>query len=187
VIDELAQRGVKRTRAAKVADRDEGLLRVLHDEHAQALWAHAMRLCDGDRARAEDLVQETLLRAWRNPPDLDPTRGSIRAWLLTTARRLAIDAWRHSAVRPEVITDRPPEIAVPDPADRTLQSWLVSDALAELSPNHRAVIEECFFRERSVQEAADVLGVPVGTVKSRTHYALRALRLILSERGVTTA
>ena len=77
---------------------DEDLLRALHDEHGDALFAHALRLCDGDRQRAEDLVQETLLRAWRHPEALDPERGSTRAWLFTTARRLAIDAWRRRGV-----------------------------------------------------------------------------------------
>jgi RNA polymerase sigma factor (sigma-70 family) len=92
-----------------VAD-DEELLRALHAEHGDALFAHALRLCDGDRQRAEDLVQETLLRAWRHPEALAPERGPVRAWLFTTARRLAIDAWRRREARVgEVITDAPPE------------------------------------------------------------------------------
>ncbi len=69
---------------------DEELLRALHEEHGDALFAHALRLCDGDRQRAEDLVQETLLRAWRHPESLDPELGSTRGWLFTTARRLAM-------------------------------------------------------------------------------------------------
>jgi RNA polymerase sigma-70 factor (ECF subfamily) len=165
---------------------DDGLIRALHAEHGDALFAHALRLCDGDRQRAEDLVQETLLRAWRHPEALDPDRGSARAWLFTTARHLAIDAWRRRTARVgEVVTDAPPEPAALDETDRAVEAWTIAAALARLSPAHRDVIVECFYRGRSVAEAATVLGVPAGTVKSRTHYAMRALRLVLEEMGVT--
>lgn len=169
-----------------VAD-DEALLRALHAEHGDALFGHALRLCDGDRQRAEDLVQETLLRAWRHPDALDPARGSPRAWLFTTARHLAIDAWRRREARVgEVITDVPPESTDGlDEADRAVEAWTIAEALRQLTPAHREVLVECFYRGRSVAEAATTLGVPPGTVKSRTHYAMRALRLVLEEMGVT--
>jgi RNA polymerase sigma-70 factor (ECF subfamily) len=166
---------------------DEGLIRALSAEHGDALFAHALRLCDGDRQRAEDLVQETLVRAWKHPEALDPDRGSARAWLFTTARHLAIDAWRRREARVgEVITDVPPEPrAEHDEADRAVEAWTIAEALERLSPAHREVLVECFYRGRSVAEASAVLGVPPGTVKSRTHYAVRALRLVLDEMGVT--
>jgi RNA polymerase sigma-70 factor (ECF subfamily) len=165
---------------------DAEVLRTLHAEHGDALFAHAVRLCDGDRQRAEDLVQETLLRAWRHPEALDPDRGSARAWLFTTARHLAIDAWRRRTARVgEVITDTLPEPPPVDETERAVEAWTIADALAKLSEPHRRVIVECFYRGRSVAEAASVIGVPPGTVKSRTHYAMRALRLVLEEMGVT--
>jgi len=169
-----------------VTDDEAELLRALHAEHGDALYAHAVRLCGGDRQRAEDLVQETLLRAWRHPEALDPDRGSVRAWLFTTARHLAIDAWRRRSVRVnEVVTDALPEPAAEDETDRAVEAWTVAEALARLTPAHREVLLECFYRGRSVAEAAVRLGVPPGTVKSRTHYALRSLRLALEELGVT--
>ncbi len=170
-----------------MADQDDGLIRALHAEHGDALFAHAIRLCDGDRQRAEDLVQETLLRAWRHPEALHPDRGSARAWLFTTARRLAIDAWRRREVRVgEVVTDTLPEPHIGlDEADRAVEAWTIAEALEQLSPAHREVLVECFYRGRSVAEAAAALGIPPGTVKSRTHYAVRALRLVLDEMGVT--
>jgi RNA polymerase sigma-70 factor (ECF subfamily) len=165
---------------------DAEVLRTLHAEHGDALFAHAVRLCDGDRQRAEDLVQETLLRAWRHPEALDPDRGSARAWLFTTARHLAIDAWRRRTARVgEVITDALPEPPPVDETERAVEAWTIADALGKLSEPHRRVIVECFYRGRSVAEAASVIGVPPGTVKSRTHYAMRALRLVLEEMGVT--
>jgi RNA polymerase sigma-70 factor (ECF subfamily) len=179
--------GSNRREETGITDRDAQLLRALHDEHADALFSHALRLVNGDRQRAEDLVQETLLRAWRHPEALDPARGSVRAWLFTTARNLAIDAWRRRSARVgEVITDEIPEPPqVVDEADRAVEAWTVAEALARLSPPHREVLVECFYQGRSVSEAASRLGVPPGTVKSRTHYALRSLRLILAEMGVT--
>jgi RNA polymerase sigma-70 factor, ECF subfamily len=164
---------------------EDQLMRVLHDDHAAALWSYALKLTSGDRARAEDLVQETLLRAWKHPRVLDQSQGSARAWLFTVARRIAIDDWRSAAARSEVSTAAPPELPLPDDTDRALQGWLVAEALGELSPAHREVLGLCFFQGYSVAEAAERLGVAPGTVKSRTHYALRALRLALEERGVT--
>ena len=168
-----------------VGSSDEQLVRALHDEHGPALWRYALRLTGGDAARAQDAVQETLLRAWRHPAALDGDRGSSRGWLFTTLRNILIDEWRARSVRPELVTDEVPETVVPDHADAAVQSWLVADALRQLSPQHREVLVECYYRGRSVTEAADRLGVPPGTVKSRTYYALRALKLTLEERGVT--
>ena len=164
---------------------DEQVLRALHDEHAPALWGYAMRLTGGDAGRAQDAVQETLFRAWRHPQALDPERGSPRPWLFTTLRNVLIDEWRARSVRPEVVTDEVPELATPDHAESAVQSWLVADALRQLSPQHREVLLECYFRGCSVAQAAERIGVPPGTVKSRTYYALRALKLALEERGVT--
>jgi RNA polymerase sigma-70 factor (ECF subfamily) len=171
-----------------VSDQEAALLRALHEEHGEALYAYAQRLCHGDRQRAEDLVQETMLRAWRHPASMDPANGSVRAWLFTTARHLAIDAWRRRNVRvAEVVTDQLPEpLPEVDEAERAVESWTIAEALNQLSPAHREVLQECFYRGRSVAEAAARLGIPPGTVKSRTHYALRALRVVLEEAGVIT-
>jgi RNA polymerase sigma-70 factor, ECF subfamily len=169
-----------------MGDEDAELLRAMFAEHGDALYVHALRLASGDRQRAEDLVQETLLRAWRHPEALDPDRGSVRAWLFTTARHLAIDSWRRRSVRVgEVVTDALPEAPSDDETDRTVEAWLIAEALTRLSAVHREVLVECFYQGRSVAEAAARLGVPPGTVKSRTHYALRSLRLVLEEMGVT--
>jgi RNA polymerase sigma-70 factor (ECF subfamily) len=161
------------------------MMRTLHDEHAAALWAYCVRLT-GDRARAQDVVQEVLLRAWRHPEVLDQSERSARAWLFTVARHLVIDEWRTGRAHREVSTDVLPEprpTGDSDGTDRLLQSWVVAEALDRLSPDHREVLVECYYRGRSVAQAAQNLGIPPGTVKSRTHYALRALRLALQEMG----
>jgi RNA polymerase sigma-70 factor (ECF subfamily) len=163
----------------------EDLMRALHEEHAAPLWAFALRLTNGDRARAEDVVQETMLRAWRHPKVLDQSHGSARSWLYTVARRIVIDEWRSPRTSREITSESPPERPEADRTDALMDSWLVADALARLTPEHRAVVVECYYRGRSVAEAARNLEIPEGTVKSRTHFALRALRLALQEMGVT--
>ncbi len=164
------------------------LMQQLHDEHAGALWGYCLRLTGHDRAHAEDLLQETLLRAWRSSRLLDESRGSVRSWLFTVARNLAIDEWRTKRTRTEVsVAEAPEPVAVDtrDHTDQLLLSWVVADALSRLSEDHRAVLLCCYYRGMSVADAARKLDVPEGTVKSRTHYALRALRLALEEMGVT--
>jgi len=162
---------------------DADLLRALHDRYGRALWSYAVGLTGGDHARAEDVVQETLLRAWRHPAVLDETDGSARGWLFTVARRIAIDEWRAARRRAEVVTDEVPEPAVEDTADRAVDRALVRAALATLSADHRQVLLECYIRGLPVAEAAARLGIPPGTVKSRTHYALHALRQAVIDMG----
>jgi len=167
---------------------DEQLLGALFSAHAPALLSYALRLTGGDRGRAEDVVQETLLRAWRHPESLDPKRGDPRPWLFTVARRIAIDAHRARDARPVEVGDAALASVESgtDEIERALETWLVSDALAALTPAHREVLVETYYRGRSIAEAARVLGIPEGTVKSRVHYAMAALRLALQERGVTS-
>ena len=100
-----------------MATSEADLLRALHDEHARALWAYVVNLTNGDRGRAQDVVQETLLRAWRNPQVLDQSRGSARGWLFTVAKRIVIDEWRATRSRPEYVTDDVPEQSVSDGTD----------------------------------------------------------------------
>jgi RNA polymerase sigma-70 factor (ECF subfamily) len=169
------------------ATRQEKGLRALFDAHASVLLAYAMRLTGGDRARAEDVVQETLVRAWRNLDRLDDSVAPVRPWLFTVAQRIAIDAHRARRSRPAEVGDEMLQV-VPalDELEPMLDRVVVSEALDSLSREHRAAIVETYYRGRSVAEAAEVLGIPPGTVKSRCYYALRALKLALAERGVTT-
>jgi RNA polymerase sigma-70 factor (ECF subfamily) len=173
--------------ATLVGRRRSELLRELHDQHAGDLWRYVMGLTNGDRYRAQDVVQETLLRAWRNPAVLERTEGSARGWLFTVAKHIVIDEWRSAARRPEVVTDEVPEQAVvEDTQQQTVDRQLVLAGLRTLSTEHRQVLLECYFRGASVAEAAQTLGVPPGTIKSRTHYALHALRRALEEMGGVT-
>jgi RNA polymerase sigma-70 factor (ECF subfamily) len=162
--------------------------RAVHDayrEHGTALHKYVTGLVAGDRQHAEDVVQETMLRAWRSA-EASPGRPSLRPWLFTVARRIVIDTHRARTVRPrEIATDTMDEASGIDQVDQMLSGLVVSDAIAALSPDHRAVLREVYLRGHRIEDAARTLGIPVGTVKSRTYYALKALRLALAERGVT--
>lgn len=155
---------------------DEVLVRAVYEEHGGALLAYATRLT-GDRAAAEDVVQETLIRAWRHPDVLTNSKGSVRGWLLTVARNIATDRFRARAARPTEVAEAPGSPPVQrDHADEVVDSVIVLDALGRLSPEHRDVLTALYFNGHSVAEAADTLGVPAGTIKSRTYYALRRMR-----------
>jgi RNA polymerase sigma-70 factor, ECF subfamily len=169
--------------------RDEvALMQQVHDEHAEVLWRFCLRLVGNDRARAEDVTQETLLRAWRHGAILESPPAAVRSWLFTVARHIVIDDWRSRRARPETSMEEVPEprrTAHDDESDQLLLSWMVAEALTHLSEDHRVVLLECYYRGRPVADVARRLGIPPGTVKSRTHYALRALKLALEEMGVS--
>ncbi len=170
-----------------MASADAERLRILYADHAGPLLGYVLKLTNGDRAHAEDVVQETFLRAWQHSEAFAPDRGSPRAWLCTVARNLVVDGARARRARPKEVGEDALHLAaaaVEDDHDRMLLGWEVAEAMATLSPDHRAVLRETYFKGLSVAEAAKVLGIPPGTVKSRTYYALRALRLAFEERGI---
>ena len=163
------------------------LMRELYAEHADALWRYAMRLT-GDRSRAEDVVQETLLRAWQHPHLFEASERSPRPWLFRVARNMIIDERRSARFRNEVSSpDGSHELEQwgPDEVGAALDRLLISDALTQLAPEHRAVVRRSYYLGWTTAQIAKDLHIAEGTVKSRMHYGLRALRLTLQEMGVT--
>jgi RNA polymerase sigma-70 factor, ECF subfamily len=166
--------GLRTRHRQKVAD--EELIHTLFNEHGKAMLAYATRLT-GDRAAAEDVVQEALVRAWRHPDSLVNGKGSLRGWLLTVVRNIVTDRVRARNARPTEVAESPTTVPVErDHADQVVDTIVVLEALEQLSLEHREVLEHVYLRGCSVGEAAELLGIPPGTVKSRSHYALRALR-----------
>ncbi len=160
------------------------LLRAIHDAHGPALLRFAMRLT-GDYTLAEDVVQEALLRAWKNRAILEQSDESARAWLFTVVRNLVIDDRRSARHAREILSDNLPESASVDGTDAILDAWVVADALASLSLEHRTAVVSAYYLGQTVAEIARRNDLPEGTVKSRLHYALRAMKIALQERGVT--
>jgi RNA polymerase sigma-70 factor (ECF subfamily) len=159
------------------------LLRALHEEHGPDLLRYALRHT-GNRQLAEDVVQETFTRAWRHPGRVAGDRGSARSWLFTVARNLIIDDLRSARHNREQAMEVLPEVSTGDDVDGILDRILLADALASLSPEHRVVIVDAYYLGLPLREIAERLGIPEGTVKSRLHYGVRALRLALEERGI---
>lgn len=156
-------------------DDDLAYLDVV-DQHSRAVYGYAVELT-GNRTVAEDILQETLLRAWRHRTILTNGRGSVRGWLLTVARNLAIDAARTRRAYP-VGDEGWDRIQRPtgDHAQAVVDTSVLVPAIRKLTAEHRAVLFELYYRRSSVAEAAERFGIPPGTVKSRAFYALRALR-----------
>jgi RNA polymerase sigma-70 factor (ECF subfamily) len=146
---------------------DDQAVRALCVEHGPALLAYASRLVGGDRQRAEDIVQETL----------------VRAWLFTVARHLAIDSHRARLARPQELPEatfagrRVDEDSTCDLLTRVE----MLEAIDRLAPHHRDAIVALFYQGNSIAEAAALRDVPEGTIKPRRHYALRSLRVLCDE------
>jgi len=163
----------------------EDSMRTLYRTYGPELYGFAVSAL-GDRGQAEELVQEVFTRVWRHAESFDPERASFRTWLYGIARNAIIDLKRRQAVRPalaahEVDTEQGVE---DDSFEHALVRWQVAAALERLTPEHRQVIRLAHFQGLTLREIAERTGIPLGTVKSRTSYALRGLRLALEEMGM---
>jgi RNA polymerase sigma-70 factor (ECF subfamily) len=164
------------------ADAD---ITVLYQTYRAPLMSFALRLTGGDRQQAEDVVQETMVRAWREAGRLDRSGPSLMPWLTAVARRIVIDEHRRRRARPPetgeaAVTDLP----VDDDTTATVLRVAVADAMRQLTSSHRQILHETILRDQTVGKAAEALGIPVGTAKSRVYYALRVLEVVLAERGL---
>ena len=165
---------------------DEGL-RALYRRYGGELYGFALNAL-GDRGLAEEVVQDAFTNVWRHAADFDPERGSFRTWLYGVARNRIIDLRRRAAARPQLAGDqagRPEDGALDDSLEGAALRWQLSAALAQLSPEHRQVVRLAHFEQLTMREIAETTDLPVGTVKSRAYYALRHLRLVLDEMGVS--
>jgi RNA polymerase sigma-70 factor (ECF subfamily) len=162
----------------------EELVTVLYGQFRGALFAHVLGLTNHDRQWTEDVVQETLIRAWQNSENLVREPRMLRGWLLTVARRIVIDGWRTRQARPqEVELTSPDSMEAPDETDQALSLMVITEVIGRLGEEHRAAIYETYVRGRTIKEAAIVLGIPEGTVKSRLYKAMQILRGALRERN----
>ncbi|MFJ4696378.1 sigma-70 family RNA polymerase sigma factor [Streptomyces sp. NPDC088766] len=178
-------RGAGPTRPGPARTDCEHFVHVVYEQHGSSLMRFAARLLDGDWDRAEDILQEAAVRAWRHIGLLGRQEKGLRPWLFTVVRNLVIDDQRARQIRP--VTAGPFEqavIPVADHVERTLTRHVVTDALRDLTPQQRQILHHMYFRGDSVAEAAEALGIAQGTVKSRTYYAMQALRTALRDRGL---
>lgn len=170
---------------SRVATGEQGsALIALYRAYEGRLFGLGLRLM-GDQGLAEELVQETFLRVWRSAGRFDPAKGTTRAYIFSIARRVAVDLWRRPSSRPfapELDRDTIPERD--DAYDALILGVTVRDALQCLPEHHREVLELAYDHHLTQREIADRLALPLGTVKTRTFHALKALRPALAERGI---
>jgi RNA polymerase sigma-70 factor, ECF subfamily len=160
----------------------DDFIRDLYAAHGRALLAYVERLGAGHHD-AEEVVQETMLRAWRNAEVLDSATGSIRAWLYTVARHILIDRMRVRVATPMGASPADAELADGDHQERVVERISVLNALARLSPEQREAVVEVYYRGSTVEGIARSLGIPAATIRSRLYYGLRRLRRIMSDSG----
>jgi RNA polymerase sigma-70 factor (ECF subfamily) len=173
--------------AGRLAAGDEQAMNDLIAAYGRRMYAYALRLM-GDPAQAEDVVQESLLAAWHGANRFRGS-GSLSAWLLGIVHHRAMDSFKKAEppVEDRLVEDGP-GFATGGPrleelTARSEQQRLLRLGLSRLSPEHRAVLELVFYHGLSLQETAEVCGVPLGTVKSRLNYAKASLRGILNRAG----
>jgi RNA polymerase sigma-70 factor (ECF subfamily) len=167
---------------AQVADGDHGAFEELHRRYARSVLGIALRRM-GDRGRAEDATQDTFASVWRSAARFDPSRGKATSWLFTVARNAIVDGLRR---RPDATTADPPDVPAGDPgpddvAESEWVSWRVHRALETLPPQERTLVELAYWGGLSQSEISDRLGLPLGTVKTRTRSALHRLADELGE------
>ena len=177
-----ADAGRKLTSRGELRLADESVLRAAYAAHGPELYRFAVRAL-GDNGAAEEVVQETFLRAWRSGDRFDPALGSLRTWLFAITRNVVIDVTRRRSARPQWLNEVPPEAGSEDPLESVMVAWHVEEALRRISEDHRVAIVETYYRGRPHAEVAAELRIPEGTLRSRIFYGLKALRLALEEMG----
>ena len=157
--------------------RIAAVFEALVQPHREALRDYVLRLTDGDEAMTDSVVKETIYRAGQDPSRYPQRPSAVRPWLVLTARAVLRDGER---LAPAGHDDRPE--SSPYGERSTAPVTTVVRAMDELSGTHRDILVELFYRGVSLEEAAQVRGVPVETVKSRLYYAMRALRIVLDQQ-----
>ncbi len=166
--------------------RDDRVLRAAYGAHGAELYRYALRRL-GDDGLAQEAVQEVFVRAWRAADRYDPSVAGLRGWLFAILRNVVVDLTRRRAVRPATLRVVPDGEASDDaqPFDEVMiTSWVVEEALRRINPEQRQALVETYLRGRPYAEVSAQLAVPVGTLRSRVFYGLKALRQALDEMGV---
>ena len=164
--------------AGRAPSTDDEFVRELAERFGGGLFAFVLSLTR-DRDWADDIVQMTLIKAWRSRDKLATAGDSARTWLYTVARRTVIDDFRARAARPVLLTGDLQATNSADDTDRVVLSVAIDQALGLLTESHRQAVVFSLLHHHTAAEAAKILGIAEGTVKSRVHYGLRALRKAL--------
>jgi RNA polymerase sigma-70 factor, ECF subfamily len=165
-------------------------LQTLYRRYCHELSGFAYRSL-GDCGAADELVQDVFTSVWRHAESYDRRRGSVRTWVYRIARNAIIDRHRRASVGPRLVASAADEANEPWALDVSIeqipQRWQVTAALARLTPEHQEAVRLAYYQGTTMREIAEAKSVSVGTIKSRTWYALRSLRLALDETEAAAA
>lgn len=170
----------------RIANGDRLAMQVLFARHHVRVYRFVLRLV-GDPGKAEDLISEVFLDVWRQAGRFEG-RSQVSTWLLSIARFKALSALRK---RPDAELDEETAGAIEDTADtpevaiqKKDKSQALRECLKSLSPEHREVIDLVYYHEKSIEEVAEIVGIPENTVKTRMFYARKRLSELLKAAGV---
>ena len=168
---------------AAIAAGDRAAMRILYNRHQVRVFRFAARLVD-DAASAEDVVSEAFIEVWRQA-DRFEGRSSVSTWIMSIARFKALSVRRR---RQEIELDQKVEETVADQYSTPEQILLETDrraqlraCLSQLSPDHREIIDLVYYHDKTIEEVAEIVGVPKNTVKTRMFYARRRLAQLLAQ------
>src|SRR3954451_2291021 len=165
----------------RAAGGDRSAFELLYQRYARPVFGLALRRL-GDRGRAEDAVQETFASIWRSASSYKPDRGPGAPWLYAVARNAIVDRARARNEIPSEIPDEPaPDSGPGDRAEQNWVAWRVHRALEELPEREREGLALAYWSGLSQSEVSEFLGIPLGTVKTRTRAALAKLSEILGD------
>jgi RNA polymerase sigma-70 factor, ECF subfamily len=170
----------------RIATGDKVAMQVLFARHHVRVYRFVLRLVR-DQTKAEDLISEVFLDVWRQAGKFE-ARSAVSTWLLAIARYKALSALRR---RPDEELDDEAAAAIEDPGDdpetaleKKDKGEILRKCLTALSPEHREIIDLVYYHEKSVEEVAEIVGIPENTVKTRMFYARKRLAELLKAAGV---
>ncbi|MBI3258350.1 MAG: sigma-70 family RNA polymerase sigma factor [Ignavibacteriae bacterium] len=171
----------------RIADRDEQAIEVLYDRYSKVLYSILVAILKSTE-EAQDLLQEIFVQIWQKAPSFDISRGNVYSWMVALTRNRAIDRLRSKSFRErkqehyDYDIDLIEASCFPTPLDAVLvteRETLVRDAFGQISPDQQIVLHLAYFEGHSQSEIADLLQIPLGTVKTRTRQAMIKLHQLL--------
>ncbi len=165
----------------RLQQQDQGAISALYDAYSGALYGVVLRIVQTNEL-AEQVIQDTFLKAWRNGAQYDATKGRLFTWLLNIARNTAIDATRSAHFKNAQKTGNLDQIATHSSGDVINPDHLgIREVVAQLDEKYRSLLEMVYFKGYTQEEVAEETGIPLGTIKTRIRYAINELRTVFGD------
>ncbi len=168
---------------AGLRNREESVMTALYDQYAAALYGILLRIVN-DEEKAQDVLQDSFVKIWKSGASYDSGKGTLFTWMLNVARNTGIDYLRSKQHRAEIQTDSfdvsmsSADWSTPDQTD----AIGLREVIAQLKPDHQQVLDLLYFKGYTHEQASELLGIPLGTIKTRVRTAITVLRGLLKEK-----